>query len=179
MSKKSRLKVPATSANLGAGFDAMGIALDLYCYATFKATDGGLRISGCPAEFRGEDNLAARAFRAVEDVIGAGHRGVEIEIDSDIPVARGLGSSAVMLAAGAFAANEIYARPLDSAKLLEITTAIEGHPDNLAPAIYGGLCASVAENGKTPVSAHYPVSENLRFVALVPDFPVSQSLNML
>lgn len=173
MSKKIRLKVPATSANLGAGFDAMGIALDLYCYATFKATDGGLRISGCPAEFRGEDNLAARAFRAVEDVIGAGHRGVEIEIDSDIPVARGLGSSAVMLAAGAFAANEIYARPLDSAKLLEITTAIEGHPDNLAPAIYGGLCASVAENGKTPVSAHYPVSENLRFVALVPDFPVS------
>ena len=72
MSKKIRLKVPATSANLGAGFDAMGIALDLYCYATFKATDGGLRISGCPAEFRGEDNLAARAFRAVEDVIGAG-----------------------------------------------------------------------------------------------------------
>ena len=138
MSKKIRLKVPATSANLGAGFDTMGIALDLYCYATFKATDGGLRISGCPAEFRGEDNLAARAFRAVEDVIGAGHRGVEIEIDSDIPVARGLGSSAVMLAAGAFAANEIYARPLDSAKLLEITTAIEGHPDNLAPAIYRG-----------------------------------------
>ena len=53
MSKKIRLKVPATSANLGAGFDAMGIALDLYCYATFKATDGCLRISGCPAEFRG------------------------------------------------------------------------------------------------------------------------------
>ena len=65
-----------------------------------------------------------------------------IEIESDMPVARGLGSAAVMLAAGAFAANEIYARPLDSAKLLEITTGIEGHPDNLAPAclLYTSRC---------------------------------------
>jgi homoserine kinase len=170
---KIRLKVPATSANLGAGFDAMGIALTTYCYATFRATSGGLKITGCPEEFRGEDNMAAQAFRAVEDRIGVPHSGVEIEIDSDIPVARGLGSSAVMLVAGAFAANEIYERPLSQAQLLEITTAIEGHPDNLAPAIYGGLCASIAEPGKLPVSAHYDVSDELRFVALVPDFPVS------
>lgn len=173
MNSKIRLKVPATSANLGAGFDAMGVALTMYCYATFRATDGGLSISGCPEEYRNEDNMAAQAFRAVEDAIGVGHRGVEIEIDSDIPVARGLGSSAVMLVAGAFAANEIYGRPLDSAQLLEITNVIEGHPDNLAPAIYGGLCASVVESGRAPVSAHYGVSPDLRFVALVPDFPVS------
>lgn len=170
---KIRLKVPATSANLGAGFDAMGIALTTYCYATFRAVADGLKITGCPEEFRGENNMAAQAFRAVEDHIGVPHSGVEIEIDSDIPVARGLGSSAVMLAAGAFAANEIYGKPLDSAQLLAITTAIEGHPDNLAPAIYGGLCASIAEPGKLPVSAHYEVSNDLRFVALVPDFPVS------
>lgn len=170
---KIRLKVPATSANLGAGFDAMGIALTTYCYATFRATSGGLKITGCPEEYRGEDNMAAQAFRAVEDRIGAPHSGVEIEIDSDIPVARGLGSSAVMLVAGAFAANEIYGRPLSQAQLLEVTTAIEGHPDNLAPAIYGGLCASIAEPGKLPVSAHYRVSDDLKFVALVPDFPVS------
>lgn len=173
---KIRLKVPATSANLGAGFDAMGIALTMYCYATFRATPGELRITGCPEEFRGEDNLAAQAFRAVEDFLGETHRGVEIEIDSDIPVARGLGSSAVMLAAGAFAANELYERPLTSAQLLEITTGIEGHPDNLAPAFYGGLCASIAEAGKLPVSAHYQVSPDLKFVALVPDFPVSTAL---
>lgn len=173
MNQKIRLKVPATSANLGAGFDTMGIALNMYCYANFRATDHGLRISGCPEEFRSEDNMAVQAFRAVENYIGVGHRGLEVEIDSDIPVARGLGSSAVMLVAGAFAANEIYGRPLSSAKLLEITTAIEGHPDNLAPAIYGGLCASVADLGKLPVSAHYEVSDKLKFVALVPDFPVS------
>lgn len=173
MNRKIRLKVPATSANLGAGFDAMGIALTMYCYATFRAADGGLKIRGCPEEFQGEDNMAAQAFRAVEDYIGVGHRGLEIEIDSDIPVARGLGSSAVMLVAGAFAANELYGRPLGSDKLLEITTAIEGHPDNLAPAIYGGLCASIAEPGRLPVSAHYNVSDDLKFVALVPDFPVS------
>ena len=173
MNGKIRLKVPATSANLGAGFDAIGIALTMYCYATFRTTEGGLRITGCPEEFRGEDNMAAQAFRAVEDYIGVGHRGVEIEIDSDIPVARGLGSSAVMLVAGAFAANEIYGSPLSKAQLLEVTNGFEGHPDNLAPAIYGGLCASAADPGKLPVSAHYHVSGDLRFVALVPDFPIS------
>lgn len=173
MNGKIRLKVPATSANLGAGFDAIGIALTMYCYATFRATDGGLRITGCPEEFQNDDNMAAQAFRAVEDFLGVSHRGVEIEIDSDIPVARGLGSSAVMLVAGAFAANEIYGRPLSKEQILEVTNVIEGHPDNLAPAIYGGLCASVADLGKLPVSAHYHVSDDLRFVALVPDFPIS------
>lgn len=173
MNGKIRIKVPATSANLGAGFDAVGIALTMYCYATFRATEGGLRILGCPEEFRNEDNMAAQAFRAVEDFIGLSHRGIEIEIDSDIPVARGLGSSAVMLVAGAFAANELYGRPLSKEQLLEVTNVLEGHPDNLSPAIYGGLCASVADAGKLPVSAHYRVSDDLRFVALVPDFPVS------
>ena len=76
MNGKIRLKVPATSANLGAGFDAIGIALTMYCYATFRATDGGLRITGCPEEFQNEDNMAAQAFRAVEDFLGVGHRGV-------------------------------------------------------------------------------------------------------
>ncbi|MGI6239524.1 MAG: homoserine kinase [Christensenellales bacterium] len=173
MNGKIRLKVPATSANLGAGFDAIGIALTMYCYATFRATQSGLKITGCPEEYRNADNLAAQAFRAVERYIGAGHRGIEIEIDSDIPVARGLGSSAVMLVAGAFAANEIYGRPLTKEQLLEVTNEFEGHPDNLAPAIYGGLCASVADPGKLPISAHYHVSEDLRFVALVPDYPIS------
>lgn len=173
MSGKIRLKVPATSANLGAGFDAMGIALTMYCYATFRLTEEGLVITGCPEEFRGPDNLAAQAFRAVEDELGMPHKGIEIEIDSDIPVTRGLGSSAALLVAGAFAANEIYGRPLTSEQLLMVTDTIEGHPDNLAPAIYGGLCGSIAEMGKLPVSAHYGVSPELKFVALVPDFQVS------
>lgn len=173
MNKKVRLKVPATSANLGAGFDAMGIALTMYCYATFRASDNGVNITGCPEQYRNADNMAYQAYRAVEDKIGVGHRGVDIEIDSDIPVARGLGSSAVMLVAGAFAANEIYGRPFSRTQLLEITNPFEGHPDNLAPAIYGGLCASIVETDKPTVFAHYPVSDDIKFVALVPDFEVS------
>ena len=88
---------------------------------------------------------------------------------------RGLGSSAALIAGGAAAANLLHGSPLPPAELLEVTNEIEGHPDNLAPAIYGGLTASLVEDGK-PRTVKLPLSPTLRWVAAIPDFELSTHL---
>ena len=169
-----RIRVPATTGNTGPSFDSTGLAFSLYARFEFeRIAPGKLEIAGCDAEYRNEENLAIRAFRAVERRIGAGASGVRMRIDTDIPVSRGLGSSATLLVGGAFAANELYGAPLEKARLLDICARMEGHPDNAAPALYGGLCASAVLEGGRVLSVQYPVDERVRFVALIPDFPLS------
>lgn len=165
------VRVPATTANLACGFDTLGCALSLYNTLRFTLSDS-LCFSGCDEEFRSEDNLAYQAFRAVYDHIGQPVPAVHIDISADIPVCRGLGSSAAMLAAGAMAANELSGAGLSLAELLAIVTPIEGHPDNLAPALFGGLVASMYCDGKAYCSS-LPVSPELHFVVLSPDYPIS------
>ena len=169
-----RIRVPATTGNTGPSFDSTGLAFSLYAHFDFeRIAPGMLEIAGCGAEFQTEENLAIRAFRAVERRIGAGTSGVRMRVDTEIPVSRGLGSSATLIVAGAFAANELYGAPLGRAQVLEIAARMEGHPDNAAPALYGGLCASaVLEDGQV-LSVQYPVDDRVRFVALIPDFPLS------
>ena len=99
-----RIAVPATSANLGPGFDVLGLALSLYNVFEFDAQAEGLSITGCDPAYAGEDNLAAAAWRAVERRAGAKPSGIRLHIETNVPVARGLGSSATLLAAGALAA---------------------------------------------------------------------------
>ena len=164
-----RLRVPATSANLGPGFDVLGVALSMYNYFEFDTIDSGLEITGCNPDFANEDNYAILAWRAVEKKIGAAPCGIRLNISAEVPVARGLGSSATLLAAGAEAANHHYGDPLDDIALLEIITAIEGHPDNVAPALLGGLRASMMTDGKV-FGLEYPVHPALGFCALVPNF---------
>ncbi len=169
------IRVPATTANLGPGFDAFGCALSLYTDVTFTETESGLEITGCDECYTGPDNLAYTAYCAVLASMNEELRGVKIHIDAHIPICRGLGSSAALLVAGAMGANVLRGNKLSTQGLLNITNAMEGHPDNLAPAFYGGLTASMVDNG-LPVTVSFPLHPGWEFLALVPDFELSTSL---
>ena len=163
------IRVPATTANLGPGFDSFGCALQLYTDVTFEETDCGLEITGCDQAFTGPDNLAYVAYCAVLASLSEEVKGVKIHIDAHIPVCRGLGSSAALLVAGAMGANMLHGNRLSTQGLLNITNAMEGHPDNLAPAFFGGLTASMVDNG-LPVTVNFPLHPDWEIVALIPDF---------
>jgi len=172
--KRVTIRVPATTANLGPGFDAFGCALSLYTDVTFEETECGLEITGCDEAYTGPDNLAYVSYCAVLASLSEEIRGVKIHIDAHIPICRGLGSSAALLVAGAMGANVLRGNRLSTQGLLNITNAMEGHPDNLAPAFYGGLTASMVDNG-LPVTVNFPLHPDWEFLALVPDFNLATS----
>ena len=169
------IRVPATTANLGPGFDSFGCALQLYTDVTFEETEGGLEITGCDEAFTGPDNLAYVSYCAVMATMCEEVKGVKIHIDARIPICRGLGSSAALLVAGAIGANVLHGNKLSTQGLLNITNAMEGHPDNLAPAFFGGLTASMVDNG-LPVTVNFPLHPDWEFLALVPDFDLPTTL---
>ena len=172
--RKVTIRVPATTANLGPGFDAFGCALGLYTDVTFEETPFGLEITGCDEAYTGPDNLAYTSFCAVMASLSEEVKGVKIHIDAHIPIARGLGSSAALLVAGAMGANVLHGNKLSTQGLLNITNAMEGHPDNLAPAFYGGLTASMVDNG-LPVTVNFPLHPEWEIIALIPDFDLPTS----
>ena len=173
--KRVTIRVPATTANLGPGFDAFGCALGLYTDVTFEETDCGLEITGCDEAYTGPDNMAYTSYCAVLASLSEEVRGVKIHIESQIPICRGLGSSAALLVAGAMGANVLRGNKLSTQGLLNITNAMEGHPDNLAPAFFGGLTASMVDNG-LPVTVSFPLHPDWDFIALIPDFNLPTTL---
>lgn len=173
-----RVTVPATSANLGPGFDTLGIALSMYATFEFTLTDGGLEIEGCPEEYRNEHNLAITAFHGIYWKLGKRAPGVRLKIDSHIPSTRGLGSSSAFLTGGALAANAFLGNPFSKEELLQILTDFEGHPDNVTPALYGGFTAA-AMNGGIPAVATFPVHESVRFCAMIPSFELSTNASRM
>lgn len=165
------VRVPATSANLGPGFDCMGLALNTYAYFRFSLQEKGLTISGCDPRWQNEENLVYQGFQHTLDYMGETIPGLAIEIDaSGVPEARGLGSSAVCIVAGAMAANAFFQNRLNKYEIFDICTAMEGHPDNVAPAIFGSLTVSFMEDDK-PSMIRYLVNRDLRFCAIIPDYP--------
>ena len=173
--KRVTIRVPATTANLGPGFDAFGCALNLYTDVTFEETDCGLEITGCDEAYTGPDNMAYTSYCAVLASLSEEVRGVKIHIESQIPICRGLCSSAALLVAGAMGANVLRGNKLSTQGLLNITNAMEGHPDNLAPAFFGGLTASMVDNG-LPVTVSFPLHPDWEFIALIPDFNLPTTL---
>lgn len=166
------IRVPATTANLAAGFDVLGCALGLYNTLSFTPAER-LSFSGCDEQYQTTENLAYVAYERVwRELRRSDVPPVHIHIQADIPVCRGLGSSAALIAAGAMAANIMAGKPFDKRQLLFLTTEIEGHPDNLAPALLGGLTASMLLGGQVYTVEYLPHPE-LRFVALSPDFLLS------
>ena len=173
--KRVTIRVPATTANLGPGFDAFGCPLNLYTDVTYEETACGLEITGCDEAYTGPDNMAYTSYCAVLASLSEEVRGVKIHIESQIPICRGLGSSAALLVAGAMGANVLRGNKLSTQGLLNITNAMEGHPDNLAPAFFGGLTASMVDNG-LPVTVSFPLHPDWEFIALIPDFNLPTTL---
>lgn len=168
-----KLRVPASSANLGPGFDCFGIAWQLYNELDFELCDRGLSITGCDSRYTNEENWAYVAYKAVLERCGIQAQGLRIRFGQcQIPIGRGLGSSSALLVAGVMAANELHGLGLSRSELLDMATVLEGHPDNVAPAIFGGLSASAMVAGK-PVTVHYPLSDTLHFTALIPPLELS------
>ncbi len=169
------VRVPASSANLGPGFDSFGIAWQLYNEIDFQIAEE-TAISGCPEAFRNEQNLACRAYRLALERCGVREQDVAIRFGrTNIPVSRGLGSSAALIAAGVSAANVLHDLGLSREELFLLATEVEGHPDNVAAALYGGLSVSALVGGRA-VTRRFPISERLRFAALIPPFELSTAL---
>lgn len=165
------VRVPATSANVGVGFDCLGIALDLT--ATFLMTPAErLEVDGCEERFRGEDNLVWQSYLDACRALGREAAPLRMTILSPIPLSGGLGSSSACVIAGVAGAMALMGDGFDRERALELACAVEGHPDNVAPALLGGLVSSfVDDNGRT-TSTRMDVAPNLRFVAIAPPYEV-------
>lgn len=141
-----RIRVPATSANLGPGFDCMGLALNIWNEVTFEAAEQlAYQVVGEGAEKfnKGTKNLLTRAFARLYEICGEKTAAATIRSQNEILVSSGLGSSAAAIVAGLFGANELLGNPLTELEVLKLANEIEGHPDNVAPAILGGLVVSI------------------------------------
>ncbi|MBD5423912.1 MAG: homoserine kinase [Allobaculum sp.] len=136
------IQVPATSANCSIGFDFLGLALSWTSHISFELAES-FSITGCPKAYQGVDNLVYQSFVATCQKANVEVPPLHIHIDSDIPFARGLGSSSQCIAAGICGANTLLNLGLSEKEKLDIAVEIEGHPDNVAPALFGGLCACV------------------------------------
>lgn len=168
--KMIRIQVPATSANLGSGFDSLGIALTMYNQVWMEESDS-IDISSkdnidIPKD---ENNLIYWAAKRLYDRCGHKLPGLKIIQLNNIPMARGLGSSSACIVAGISGANRLLGSPLNRQELIDLAAEIEGHPDNTTPAIEGGLAASAIEAGRV-YSVSVPVSEKIRFVLFIPPF---------
>ena len=169
-----KITVPATSANLGIGYDTLGMAVSLYSHFTFERSES-LQISGCPEEFQNEGNLVYVSFVDALREWGEEPFPVRLDIQTDLPVARGLGSSSTCVVAGIMAAAALTGHTVDRAELVRLATSVEGHPDNVAPAILGGAVCSFTPEGGLPRCLRYGVSDNLRFVTVIPPYEVHTS----
>ncbi len=165
-----RIQVPATSANLGSGFDSLGIALNLYNQVWMEESDT-LEIS-CKDDVvvpTDKSNLIFWAANRLYEICGRKLPGMKIIQLNNIPMARGLGSSSACIVSGILGANRLLGGPLSQQDLVNLAAEIEGHPDNTTPAIEGGLVASAIEAGRV-YSVSVPVSEKIRFALFIPPF---------
>ncbi len=170
--KSVTVRVPATSANLGGGFDCLGIALSLYHTVTARFCDSLIIESNADVPHDGT-NLIYRAMNAVFAACGRKDAGVKISSESEIPQASGLGSSASCIVAGVIAANALLGCPLALAQQIELCTELDGHPDNVLPAIVGGVTAAYpTDDGKTGY-IRSDVPDGLICAVATPDFPLS------
>lgn len=168
-----RVQVPATTANLGPGFDCLGMALQLYNSVEISEAASGLHIEvqgeGNADIPRNEDNMVYQAARIVFKQVGYRPSGLKIKLVNNIPVARGLGSSTAATVGGIIAANIISGGKLDQRDIINLACSIEGHPDNVAASVLGGIVVAVPCEGEVRC-VKIPPPKALRAAISVPDF---------
>lgn len=168
------VRVPGTSANLGPGFDCFGLALSVYGRFGFEECEAGLHFEGVDERYCNENNLAVRAYRRAMEEMHLPMGGLRLKIESDVPVSRGLGSSASLIVAGVVGANASHGNRLSTQQMLNLVTEMEGHPDNVAPALLGGMTASImADDGVHSMRCN--ISPLVHVCVLVPDFELETS----
>ncbi|MBW8058967.1 MAG: homoserine kinase [Solirubrobacterales bacterium] len=166
--RRRLVRVPASSANLGPGYDVMAAAVAMHLEleveeaGEFCFDPGGMDVP------TGRDNLIVRAFESLHPADGIAFR-----LLGGIPLARGLGSSAAAIVAGLFAADHLFELALSREEMLVRATALEGHPDNVAAAIYGGFVICGREDGGAPSAARFDPPDGLEGVAVIPAEEVS------
>ena len=167
------VKVPATSANMGSGYDSIGIALNLYNTIKMEESDciDISDVSGASIPMD-ETNLIYQCAKKVYDICGKPLKGMKIIEQCDIPQTRGLGSSSACTVAGILGANALLGNPLDRESMIDLAANIEGHPDNSTPAILGGFCVALLEYGKV-WSVRVPMNGKVEFITFIPDFELS------
>ena len=187
---KVSVKVPATSANIGPGFDCMGLALPIYNTVTIEETvlpGTGVEINIIadsdtidPTSLehipQDENSIVYKAVELLYNSIGQSPSELKITIHSNIPVTRGLGSSSSVIVGALLAANELLGRPADEAALLSIACEIEGHPDNIAPAIIGGLVIAAQEDDGSVTYRKLDWPEEWALTVCIPDFELATEI---
>lgn len=175
MKERVCISVPATTANLGPGFDCIGAALDWHNLFRFRAVETGLNIRyrGTDHVSLGKDNLVYRAFCRAFEVVEAGIPPVDIELDLNVPLSRGLGSSATAIVGGLLGANALGELNLSPETLLQLAIALEGHPDNVVPALKGNCQLCVQSQQGRWIFCPIDWDPSIHFVVVVPDFKLS------
>ena len=169
-----KIQIPATSANLGAGFDSLGLAVNLYNYIEMEPWDR-LEISSAdntqvPTD---ESNLVYTSVKYLFDLCGKPLEGLRIRQTNNIPMTRGLGSSSACIIGGLYGANVLLGGPFNTDELVDIAAQIEGHPDNTTPALLGGIVTDAFSEGKHVYWTKQEIYRHLDFYAVVPDFELS------
>lgn len=177
------VRVPATAANLGPGFDCLGLALELHNTVSLApARRTTISVDGAGAESlpQSRDNLVFRAVAAVYDRVGKPVPPLRLHCQNNIPLGRGLGSSAAAAVGGLAAANHLLGQPISPEELLALAAQLEGHPDNAAPALLGG-CQVVVKDGEAFRTVSVPLPAKLKAILFIPDFemPTAQARGLL
>lgn len=168
-----RIRIPATSANLGAGFDCLGLAVNLYNYIDMAESDR-VDISSSDGTWvpTTDENMIYSAAAHLYEICGKKLPGLKLIQQNNIPMTRGLGSSSACIIGGLVGANVLLGSPLSKAELVDIASDLEGHPDNTTPALLGGIVTAVLEDNKV-YWVKQEVQSALRLVAVIPDFKLS------
>ena len=173
-----RMQIPATTANMGPGFDCIGMAFDIYNYIEFEplGEENACELTSAGAAGSidlSRENLIYKAYAAVFQYLHKPVAGIRMHFENNIPYSRGLGSSSAALIGGVKVANEVLGNPLSDKKLLNIALQFEGHPDNIAPALLGGVVISGLDDASEVFYRKITPPKNLHCTVIIPDYPLS------
>jgi homoserine kinase len=176
MPNKATARVPASTTNLGPGFDVLGLALQLYSTISLEEIGDGteIEIAGVDVDKLSddEDNIAYRAANLIFDKCGYRPRGLRLVLTNGIPAIRGLGGSGTAILGGLLTANALCNEPFSRAELLDFATEFDGHPDNVAASLLGGFVVSMMQ-GDHVHSIQLDCGSDLQVVVAIPDFSLS------
>lgn len=165
-----RIRTSSSTSNLGPGFDCLGLALNIYNYFDVHLSDTDILLN-IEDIYNNKDNLFLQAYRQGIKYLGIDDH-IKASFDCDVPVARGLGSSSTLIVGGLFAASVLHGNVLSKQEIFQLASEMEGHPDNAAPCVFGGFCASFTNIKGQFITRQLSFSDSLKMSVFIPDFEV-------